>query len=269
MAKFLDLTGQKFGKLEVIKLSRNVKSGKRYRKYWLCKCECGNNKEIRTDCLTGGGVKSCGCLKKEQDKKNLTDKFRYKAKYNIVDERLRGIWQGMKSRCLDKSNKSFYRYGGRGITLCNEWLDFNVFADWALSNGYKETLTIDRIDNSGNYKPSNCRWITNKEQCRNRRTNHLVNYKGEKITLIELSEKTGIPYGVIASRAQKGWLDHDLTKPICAPEEARSKLSKNEVLDIRSKYNKGVPIKTLCDEYSNVTRASIENIVHNRTWKNI
>lgn len=170
MAKFLDLTGKTFGRLTILSFSKDVKSGNRNRKYWKCACECGNIAEIRTDSLTSGKVKSCGCIKKEQDLINLTDKYQFKPKYKIQNRRLYQIWRGMKRRCFDIKDKRYNRYGGRGITICNEWLNYDTFAEWALSNGYSSDLTIDRINNDGNYEPNNCKWSTAKEQALNRST---------------------------------------------------------------------------------------------------
>ena len=212
MAKFLDLTGQRFGKLTVIKFSKDVQSGKRKRKYWLCQCDCGNTKEVRTDSLTSGNVKSCGCLHIENSYKNLTSEYGFKPKYQIQNKRLYCIWYGMKQRCCNSENENYPRYGGRGITICNEWLDFDNFAKWALSNGYTDNLSIDRIDNNGNYEPSNCRWVDIYTQANNKRdilqfhgikgTKNVAKYLGisvrrfanmlyrDKMTLDEIYEKS-------------------------------------------------------------------------------
>ena len=211
MGNFRDITGQRFGKLTVISFSRDVKSGNRYRKYWNCICECGNHKEVRLDSLTSGNVKSCGCLHEEVSYKNLTPGS---PKYDVIDKRLRDIWGGIKRRCLDEKCSSFSRYGGRGITICDEWLDFNKFAKWALSNGYKKDLTIDRIDNNSGYEPSNCRWITNREQSLNRRSNVIVEYNGNKITIKELSELLNISYGCLIARYNRGDRGDRLTRPV-------------------------------------------------------
>ena len=211
MAKFLDLTGQRFGKLTVIKFSKDVQSGNRKRKYWLCQCDCGNLKEVRTDGLTRGTTKSCGCLKVENSYKNLTDKYQFKPKYKVRNRKLYFVWRDIKMRCDDISNK---RYGGRGITICNEWLNFDNFALWALNNGYKEGLSIDRINNDGNYEPSNCRWVTMKEQCRNKSTNILIEYKDQNITLAELSEITNVPYMTLRDRYYRGDRGDRLIRPV-------------------------------------------------------
>ena len=268
MAKFLDLTGQRFGKLTVIKFSKDVQSGNRKRKYWLCRCDCGNIKEVRTDCLTSGNVKSCGCLHIENSYKNLTDKYQFKAKYQIQNKRLYCIWYGMKQRCCNSENENYPRYGGRGITICNEWLNFDNFAKWALNNGYADNLSIDRINNDGDYKHNNCRWTDNKEQCINRITNIKVKYKNKEITLIELSEITNIPHKTLLERYHRGDREDRLIRPVTKNIENHSKITKEAVLEIREKYKQGTSIKKLSEIYP-LTYGSIFNIVHMITWKNI
>lgn len=265
MGAFRDLTGQKFGRLTVVSFSRDVRSGNRNRKYWKCICECGKYKEVRLDSLTSGKVKSCGCLQVENSYKNLIPGS---SRYDVIDKRLRGIWNGMKGRCLNKNNKSYARYGGRGITLFKEWEDFNIFAKWALSNGYDENLTIDRIDNNKGYEPSNCRWITNKEQSRNRRSNIVIEHNGKTMTLKELSETTGIEYSCLNARYKRGYRKEELIKPVDIIETNNSKVSVKDVKEIRAKYSDGMTIKELSKIYP-ITYQSILNIVHFKTWKNI
>lgn len=191
MANFKDLTGMKYGKLTVIGVSRKVPSGKRERYYWNCKCDCGNTKEVRTDCLTSGYVQSCGCIKKEQDKINLTKFHRHK----LSNTNLWYVYYGIMHRCYNAEDTHYENYGGRGIILCEEWKQsFDNFAQWALGSGYKQGLQIDRIDNDGNYEPSNCRWIDAKSNCRNRGSNVLVEYEGRLVTIAELSEILNKPY---------------------------------------------------------------------------
>lgn len=179
----VDKTGERYGRLTVVSLSEK-RSGRKT--YWLCKCDCGNYKEVRSDCL--GSVNSCGCLKKEQDSKNLTKHHRHK----LSGTRLYREWQGMKRRCLNANDNRYSDYGGRGIKICNEWLVADNFFEWALNSGYSDELTIDRIDVNGNYEPSNCRWATIKEQSNNRRSNVLFTHRGKTQTLTQWAEEFGI-----------------------------------------------------------------------------
>ena len=176
-----DLTGQKYGRLTVIGLAD---TGTR-KTYWVCKCDCGNIKTIRSDSLTSGRIKSCGCLKKEQDIKNLSANHSHK----MSGTRIYQIWQGIKGRCNNIHNTRFHRYGGRGIKVCKEWEnDFSSFYTWAINNGYADDLTIDRIDNDRGYAPDNCRWSTPKGQCNNRETNIKITIGNATKSLTEWCE---------------------------------------------------------------------------------
>ena len=176
-----DLTGKRFGRLTVIGVEDN---GKR-KTYYACQCDCGNVKIVRSDALLSGCTVSCGCKKKEQDRINLTANHSHK----MSGTRLYNIWVGLKGRCNNPNDPRYDRYGGRGISVCEEWnTSFQSFYDWAISNGYSEELTIDRIDNDGNYEPSNCRWSTNKEQCNNRATNINIKIGNATKTLTEWCE---------------------------------------------------------------------------------
>lgn len=199
---YKDLTGQKFGLLTAIKKDDMRKSRKAY---WICECECGNIKSVRSDSLQSGNVRSCGCLKKEQDRINLNQSEVKKktAKFGRPYGKLRihQTWAGMKARCYNKNDDSYMDYGGRGITVCDEWKnDFMVFYKWAMENGYDDSKTIDRIDNDKGYMPENCRWTTNKEQSNNRRSNIKITIGNTTKTLKQWCEVFDLPYQRIHRR---------------------------------------------------------------------
>ena len=199
-----DLTGQRFGRLTVI----GIHPTETRKTYWSCQCDCGNMKIVRSDSLQCGAIRSCGCLKKEQDKKNLVlgdgrRKFS-ETGFKVGGTRLYNIWQNMKGRCYNEHDTRYDRYGGRGIKVCEEWRDnFVAFYDWAMSHGYQNDLTIDRIDNNGDYCPDNCRWTTNKEQCNNRSTNIKIKIGNATKTLTEWCEIFQVDYKTVRSRLQR------------------------------------------------------------------
>lgn len=190
MRRFIDLTNQKFGRLTALYRLHNT-DGKTK---WLCICECGNLAETSLSHLRNGGAKSCGCLHKEMMIQTFT-------KHNKSNTRLYNIWQGMKKRCYNINDEAYKYYGGRGIKVCNEWLnDFQAFYDWAMNNDYKENLTIDRIDVDTDYKPGNCRWATNKDQQRNKRSNNYYTINGETHCLKEWCEILNLNYYTVHNR---------------------------------------------------------------------
>lgn len=197
MSKFLDLTGKKFGKLLVIKRDKNyIAPCGSIIAQWLCKCDCGNKTVVSTRKLKSGNTKSCGCYHKEKLKKMLT-------KHGFRHNKLYFIWLAIKSRCYNPKNIGYKNYGGRGIKVCDEWLDkengSTNFIKWALKNGYKNGLTIDRIDVNGDYYPENCRWTSMVEQSNNRRNNHFITIENETKTLTQWLKKYKI------SRTQFYW----------------------------------------------------------------
>lgn len=199
-----DLTGKKFDRLTVIGLQPTETR----KTYWICQCECGNLKKVRSDSLQDGTVRSCGCLKKEQDKINFDKGYAHKTSkergFKVAGTRLYAIWQGMKSRCYNKHNARYGRYGKRGIRVCDEWKeDYINFHNWAMENGYSEDVTIERINNDGNYEPSNCRWATIKEQCNNRSTNINITIGNSTRNLTEWCDIFKVDYKKIYARYQR------------------------------------------------------------------
>lgn len=155
-----DIAGKKFNRLTAIEC---IGTNKNREKLWKCQCECGCFVVIRYSALSCGLTKSCGCLQKERVAQANT-------KHGMNNTRIYKIWEDMHNRCHCKSYHGYKHYGGRGITICQEWeSDFRAFYDWAMANGYRDDLSIDRIDNDKGYEPSNCRWATQKQQLKNRR----------------------------------------------------------------------------------------------------
>ena len=195
MGSFIDLTGKRFGRLTVIKRTESTNHNIK----WLCKCDCGNEKSVFGIDLTQGKTASCGCIRKEMVIQKNT-------KHGYAHTRLHNEWTGIKQRCFNVKNQAYKNYGGRGITMCDEWKDnFFVFYEWAMNNGYQDDLTIDRIDNNGNYEPSNCRWTDRITQANNTRVNRRIEYKGETRTLKEWARIKNIGYGKLQARFIRGW----------------------------------------------------------------
>lgn len=195
MSRLVDLTGKVFERLTVIKRMPN----RDRHTMWLCKCECEKETVVDGYHLKCGYTRSCGCLRSEPNiTRNTT--------YSSPEIKLYRRWSSMKARCYNKNSKCYSRYGGRGITVCDEWRNsFEAFRDWALSNGYSDDLTIDRIENNGNYEPSNCRWTDVETQANNKRCNRLITYNNKTHTIAQWSNITGIPYDRIRRRMDNGW----------------------------------------------------------------
>ena len=184
--------GEKYNRLTVIRPPEGRKV--------LCRCECGKETVVYVSNLTRGHTRSCGCLKAEIIAAGANTKHGGKG------TRLYEIWKNMNRRCRDQRAVNYERYGGRGISVCEEWKNsFKAFQNWALANGYRDDLSIDRIDNSGNYEPSNCRWETATAQSNNRRSNHTLTVNGETHTIAEWARITGIKQGNILARVRLGW----------------------------------------------------------------
>lgn len=186
-----ELVGKIFNNFTILKRLDNSKDG---HKRYLCKCNCGNECIVEGRFLRSGKRKKCpSCAMKDVNKK-----------HGLKYTRIYNIWSGIKSRCLNKNNKDYKRYGGRGIKICDEWKnDVNKFKEWAMLSGYKDNLTIDRIDNNYDYCPENCRWVDNIIQQRNKRNNVLVKYNGSVMTAAECSKYIGISSGAMANRIKR------------------------------------------------------------------
>lgn len=206
-----NLVGMKFGRLTV--MDRESPKSKKAKGLWVCKCECGNVIKVNTSDLKSGNTTSCGCKRKETLRQLRT-------KHGESNTRLYNVWSDMKKRCYNTKNVDYKNYGGRGISVCDEWMDFQNFYDWAIANGYDETAprgqcTIDRINVDGNYEPKNCRWVDRYIQMNNKRNNRILTYNGESHTLAEWCEIVNIPYNCLKSRLNKlHWsVEKTLTTP--------------------------------------------------------
>ena len=201
MSKSIDLTGQSFGQWTV--LNRNYVIAPGDGAYWWCRCDCGVINFVHGTNLRNGHSRSCGCL--------VSDTNRRHGKFGT---KIYECWANMKRRCYEISNVRYEIYGGRGITVCERWLEFKGFYE-DMGPSYKEGLQIDRIDNDGNYCPENCRWVTRLEQAKNRR--NTIIYKGK--TLREWSKETGIKQRTLSYRVCG--LKWSLEKAVSTPVKRR------------------------------------------------
>ena len=206
MSRLIDLTGKRFGRLVVLERAEN--KGNCTSARWKCKCDCGNYTVVGGYSLRSGNTLSCGCYWRETIKN-----FGFKHGYTSPQyKHLLNIHRGILSRCRDPKNNQYQNYGGRGIKVCDEWLSLKNFGDWAVSHGYAEGLQIDRIDNNGNYEPSNCRFVTPFVNSNNRRNTCYVEINGEKLPLRFAAKKYNCPWWRIVNRMKAGYSDVDLVK---------------------------------------------------------
>lgn len=199
--ELIDLTGQRFGRWEVLK---KAPPGRKGSAYWVCKCDCGTIRDVCGQQLRKGNSKSCGCLHYEQ----FADSFRTHGK---TKTRLYNIWSSMRERCYCKTASAYKYYGGKGIGICEEWQDYSAFEKWALENGYDPTAkshqcTIDRIDSSKGYSPDNCRWVDSTVQSNNVSNNIRITYEGKTQTLAQWAREKDLPYHFLYDRiVVYGW----------------------------------------------------------------
>ena len=203
MAKFIDITGNRYGSLTVLEKYDTTPSGVAR---WLCKCDCGNTAIVRGGNLKSGAVKSCGCLRHKAVNKT----------HGASKTRLYTIWYKMRNRCNNPKDLVYNRYGGRGITVCEEWNNsFESFREWAVSQGYKEELTIERVDNNKGYSPENCVWATAKTQANNRRSCVTFSHNGKTQNLMQWCKELDLDYKLVHNRIHKlGWnFERAITTP--------------------------------------------------------
>lgn len=200
------MIGKTFGNLTVVGRVRNNKWNDAV---WECICVCGRVSYRRTTELNRGISTDCGHHSKEKVHKKHGDASHKR------QARLYRIYHDMIRRCEKPYRDDYERYGGRGISVCEEWRNsYEAFRSWSLENGYSEDLTIDRIDVNGNYSPENCKWSTCTEQANNKRNNHIVEYHGERYTLAELGRIVGVPGYVLGARIRLGW---DIERAVSTP----------------------------------------------------
>lgn len=246
----IDETGNRYGRLLVTKYVGKIKN----KTSWECICDCGNTKIVPGIYLRTGQTRSCGCIHREQ-------LIRRQTKYN-VPRRLYSIWYKMIDRCENANEKKYKYYGGKGVKVCDEWHDPCIFFKWAFESGYKENLTIDRINFNGDYEPNNCRWITFKKQQNNRSDNRYETINGITKTVQEWCEHYGVKTELVWSRLTRGWTFEDaLLKP--SQTEFKGKrvmcLDTKEVFESTNKAGKKYGITGKAIRYSIEKNASTSN----------
>lgn len=201
-----DLTGQRFGFLTVV--SRG--NSKHEISYWNCICDCGKETTVARPSLIQGRTRSCGCYHDKACGERIGN---IRRTHGMTNTRLYAIWESMRARCNNKNNKRYNRYGGRGIKICKEWNTFECFMDWALSSGYQEGLSIERINFDGNYEPQNCKWIPKNEQAKNTSTNRRITINGETKNMSEWARNAGVCPQTISYRIKKGYPESEWLLP--------------------------------------------------------
>lgn len=192
------MEGQRFSRLVVVRPAARDKRGNAR---WHCHCDCGGTATVQSGALRNGHTKSCGCLHREKS-----------TKHGKVGHRVYEVWNSMRDRCLNANHPSFACYGGRGINVCERWHKIENFV--ADMGDPPDGMSLDRIDNDGNYEPSNCRWATRKQQSRNTRQNVVLVHRGQTLCVTEWAEIIGVPRETIYTRLRRGWsVARALTKP--------------------------------------------------------
>ena len=193
--RIIDCTGMKFNKLTAV--SRVPAKG---RTLWRCVCECGKESVVEGYALRSGGIKSCGCIMHTK----------WEGYEKTKSKRLYGVWLSMRRRCDNKNVRAYARYGGRGIKVCSEWQEFSVFEKWANENGYKQGLSLDRANNNGDYCPENCRFVSMKEQNRNRSDNVYIRHNGRDVIAADLAVIADVSSSTISKWIKSGVIHQKL-----------------------------------------------------------
>jgi hypothetical protein len=222
MSRYKDISNKKFGRLTAVKKVGKDDHGN---SKWLCNCKCGEKTIVIIQSLTSGNTKSCGCLKNEIFLDNITKHGKTKRGHK---NRLHNIWKLMRQRCSNPNASKYEIYGGKGIKVCDEWQVYINFHNWAIANGYKDNLTLDRIENDGDYCPENCRWATYKEQNLNTSSNNKITFRGITKTITQWGRELEVNYMTLYGRLSRGWsVEKTFTEPI------------------RGRENEGSPIKNI------------------------
>lgn len=205
--------GRKFNRLTVISVAeKKVRSDGRNYNMVECRCDCGTQKTFNLSEVISNHSRSCGCYRRDRTKEALR-------KHGKSNDSIYKVWAGAKRRCTNENDSGYKNYGGRGITMCAEWIDnSSAFMQWALSNGYRQGLDIDRIDNNGDYSPENCRFVSRTENMRNNRRNRIIEYNGLSLPVSEMCERLNLKYSVVNKRLWRGW---DVIKSIETPPNSR------------------------------------------------
>lgn len=213
LARAENLVGKRFGRLVVLQRAGLTKCRSAL---WLCRCDCGSEKSFPTYRLNSGDATACGCQWRTVMRGN-----KYKERHGFSQHPLYNTWHDMFHRCNNQKRSRYNDWGGRGIKVCKRWLDpWKFVEDMGPKPRY---ATLDRKDNDGDYKPSNCRWATRKEQNRNTRTNRLIEFRGQTKPLGQWAEETGINEGAIRNRLDvlRWSVEKALTTPISSDHHRR------------------------------------------------
>lgn len=207
--KTRDIAGLRFNNLTAVRFDHRDERVKGGAHYWIFRCDCGNEIVLRKSSVTSNNTTCCAdCSRKQKALVNT--------KHGGVGTRLYREWSGIIQRCTNPNDTSWERYGAKGITVCEDWKRFELFKEWALSHGYADHLTIDRIDSSKGYHPDNCRWASVREQANNKQRTIWIEYEGERMQLSYWADRLGFPYHTLYDRLYRyGWtVERAFTEPI-------------------------------------------------------